>query len=117
MYDTLAQYHRDELAKKQLLQKIVSGLIDGTGTSQIVPTVSPTVATVTRTAITSPSTGSTAANNLSITFATSSDFIGTIGGISISNLAVETLSYMPGYVYPAIDYTVTAGTLWIIQTS
>lgn len=153
MYDVSAQYHKDELAKKQLLEEIISSvgtsttsivselqsinsdivlygaaidtsiqnqtidirdvLTNTSQTTQIVPTSTPTNLTLTESAVVT--NGNTASDNLYVTFITSSDFTGTINGVSIPNLAVKNYPYLPGYKYPAISYTVTAGTLYIIQ--
>ena len=159
MYDVSAQYHKDELAKKQLLEEVISTITttsssitailnniyidtqqanaylssinvyaanstaelqhihnrqtNGTQKTQIIPTVSPATLTVTESAVTS--SGSTAADNLYMTFVTSEDFAGSINGITIPKLSVKEYPYLPGYKYPSISYTRTAGTLYIIQ--
>jgi len=159
MYDVSAQYHKDELAKKQLLEEVISTIItttssidallnniyndtqqanaylssinvyaanstaelqnihniqtNGTQKTQIIPTVSPTTLTVTESAVTS--NGSTAADNLYMTFVTSEDFAGSINGVTIPKLSVKEYPYLPGYKYPSISYTRTAGTLYIIE--
>lgn len=159
MYDVSAQYHKDELAKKQLLEEVISTITttsssitailnniyidtqqanaylssinvyaanstaelqnihnrqtNGTQKTQIIPTVSPATLTVTESAVTS--SGSTAADNLYMTFVTSEDFAGSINGITIPKLSVKEYPYLPGHKYPSISYTRTAGTLYIIQ--
>lgn len=159
MYDVSAQYHKDELAKKQLLEEVISTITttasstnailnniytdtqqanvylfgievytnnsyielqsihnrqsNGQQKTQIVPTVSPTALTVTENAVVA--NGSTSADNLYITFVTSEDFAGSINGITIPKLAVKDYPYLPGYKYLSISYTITAGTLYIVQ--
>jgi|LakMenEpi03Aug12_release.lakeMendotaPanAssembly.Ray.scaffolds.fasta_scaffold86100_8 hypothetical protein len=159
MYDVSAQYHKDELAKKQLLEEVISTITttsssitailnniyidtqqanaylssinvyaanstaelqtihnrqtNGTQKTQIIPTVSPATLTVTESAVTS--SGSTAADNLYMTFVTSEDFAGSINGITIPKLSVKEYPYLPGHKYPSISYTRTAGTLYIIE--
>jgi len=154
MYDVNIQYHRDELAKKQLLEQIIgsintstasilpelqsigltldgvksilqsidsnvititSTISDNTQTTQIVQTISPASIALTELAVTAGNSGSVSANALYVTFLTSNDFTGTIGGISIPNLAVKDYPYIPGFVYPSISYQVSTGTLYIIQ--
>jgi hypothetical protein len=140
MYDIPAQYHKDELAKKQLLEEIISAvniskasilpelqtidsnildiitkMTDGTQVTQIIPTSSPSTIAITESAISSGTSSSVSADALYVTFITSNDFTGTIGGISIPTLAVKEYPHVPGYVYPTISYTVTTGTLYIIE--
>lgn len=86
-------------------------LTSGNVKTQVVPTSSKARLTITSSAV--ATNGSITAGALFIEFITSSDFTGTINGVSIPNLAIMTFPYMPGYDYPAISYTVTGGTLYI----
>lgn len=88
------------------------------GNALLVPTVSfttpyLTAGTLTSTAVTS--SGSVTANDIWITFLLSADFVGTINGVAYTGASVLafTLPSVPGYKYPAITYTRSAGTLTI----
>lgn len=151
MFDIPAQYHKDELAKKELLLAISTNVVVSTSTivtaiqnsetaivtaiqnsevamtnaignqtdvlkngsqvTQVVVTQNPAFLVVSDTAVIA--NGSIAAGALSIEIITSSDFIGTINGVSIPQLAIKTYPYIPGYIYPTINYTISAGTLYI----
>lgn len=95
------------------LQNIHTRQNDGTQKTQVIPTASPTALVLTESAVVA--SGSTAADNLYMTFVTSEDFAGSINGITIPKLSVKEYPYLPGYKYPSISYTRTAGTLYIIQ--
>jgi hypothetical protein len=91
---------------------INTAMTDGT---QVVQTIVPTTLT-TLTVNTSAETGlntNVPAGALYIEFITSSNFVGTIGGISIPALAVKTYPYIQGCEYPQIDFLVTSGTLYL----
>lgn len=88
------------------------------GNALLVPTVSfttpyLTAGTLASSAVTS--SGSVAASAIWVTFMLSSDFVGTINGVTISGTAVLSVALpaVPGYKYPAIAYTRSAGTLTI----
>ena len=95
------------------LQNIHTRQNNGTQKTQVIPTASPTALVLTESAVVA--SGSTAADNLYMTFVTSEDFAGSINGITIPKLSVKEYPYLPGYKYPSISYTRTAGTLYIIQ--
>jgi hypothetical protein len=57
--------------------------------------------------------GTVAASRKAVKFTTSSDFVGTINGVSRSALRSITFSPTPGKVLAAIPYTITAGSIII----
>lgn len=59
--------------------------------------------------------GTVAANNRAVKFTTSSDFVGTINGVSRNASRSITFSPTPGKVLAAIPYTISAGSI-IIDT-
>lgn len=95
------------------LQSIHNRQNNGQQKTQIIPTATPTALAITESAV--ESNGSTAADNLYITFVTSEDFVGSINGITIPKLAVKDYPYLPGHKYPSIAYLITTGTLYIVQ--
>lgn len=88
-------------------------LDSGAQKTQIIPTEVATALSLTESAVNT--SGSTEADNMYITFITSEDFAGTINGVAIPKLGVKEYPYLPGYKYPSISYTRSAGTLYIIQ--
>lgn len=100
-------------AIKTAAESIDEKIDSGDQKTQVIPTASPTALVLTESAVVA--SGSTAADNLYMTFVTSEDFAGSINGITIPKLSVKEYPYLPGYKYPSISYTRTAGTLYIIQ--
>lgn len=100
-----------DISTTEEITKINTTLTDGTQLTQVIPTADPTALTVTDEAVTG--SGSIAADALAIEIITSSDFVGTINTVAIPQLAVKTYQHIPGYKYPAINYTISAGTLYI----
>lgn len=89
------------------------------GNALLLPNVSATfgvpslTGTLTSSAVTA--SGTVTANTLWINFLLSSDFVGTINGVTMTGATVLSfaMSPVPGYKYPAIAYTRSAGTLTI----
>lgn len=99
------------------------GTSDGTATGElcakvkVVNTVSvtstPSGAAKTLTSIAPTTSGTVAAGKGSVSFLSSSDFVGTVNGVAFPANSPKSIAANPGDTINAIAYTISAGTLYI----
>ena len=68
---------------------------------------------LTLTSLAATSSGSVTAGKRTVSFVASSDFTGTVNGITFPASAIKSIEAPPGYTMAAIPYTRAAGTLYI----